>query len=207
MFLVVSFVGCKTSNVTTISSEKQESSKGDSLAKIKDLENTIKEKDEEISKLKTEKDKELDRLRSEKDSEINILMSEMDKRTITFEDQKQVEKLIKDYFAAIERKDYASAWELTSPEQKKDYTKEVALNEHWGIESLKFISIEGYLPVRISNTMEMLPNTPTVWFKATFQIESSPNTAWGPKGKTARYIDVIKGTDGRWSINGLATGI
>lgn len=209
MFLMFSFLGCKSSNTPTINSEKQESSKSDSLTKIKDLENTIKEKDDEINKLKSEKDKELDRLRSDKDSEINILMSEMNKRTITFEDQKQVEKLIKDYFKAIERKDYASAWELTSPEQKKEYTKEITLKEHWGIESLKFIAIEGYLPERISKTLEVLPNTPTVWFKANFEIEPTVDgmAGWGPKGKTARYVDVVKGIDGIWSINGLATGI
>jgi len=208
VILAVLFVSCSSSELITVKNENKElqNTVTDSLSRIKQLEETIKEKDAEINRLKSDKDKEIDKLRLEKDSEIFIIKSEMNKRTITFDDQRQVESLIKDYFTAIERKDYAYAWELTSTEQKESYTREMALNEHWGIETLKFISLEGYLPRRISSSGKVLPNTPTVWFNVTFEIEPSPNTAWGPKGKTGRFVDVVKGIDGIWRINGLNTG-
>ena len=97
IILVLSLAACKSSKLATLSNEKKENPTSDNLLKIIELENTIMEEDSEISKLKSEKDKELDKLKSEKDSEFNILMGEMNKRTITFEYQRQVEQLIKDY--------------------------------------------------------------------------------------------------------------
>jgi hypothetical protein len=186
--LVVLFSSCNSNKILTPDNEKQQqdSLTTQNISKSKQLEETSKERDPEI----------------------NILKSEVDKRGITFDDQRQVEKLIKDYFTAIERKDYASAWELTSPEQKKTYPREAALKEHWGIDSLKFISMQGYLPPKISKTGEVPLNIPTIWFGVIFEIEPSPNSPWTPwKGRTGRYVDVVKDTDGKWSINGLNTGL
>jgi hypothetical protein len=185
--LTISFISCNSNKISILNNEKQnqEGSTNESLLKSKELE----------------------KIANEKDSEINMLKSEMDKRGINFDDQRKVEKLIKDYFIAIERKDYASAWELTSPELKNTYPREMAIKEHWGIESLKFISMQGYLPPKISKTGEVPPNIPTVWFGVTFEIEPSPNSTWSPwKGRTARYVEVVKDTDGKWTINGLNTG-
>lgn len=61
---------------------------------------------------------------------------------VTFEDQGNVEKLIQAYFKAIENRNYAKAWELTSSSAKKDYPKAQAIREHWGLQSLKLISIK-----------------------------------------------------------------
>lgn len=186
--MTILFVSCDSNKILTFGSEgqKQGVSTNETLSKTK----------------------ELDEMTKEKDLEINMLKSEIDKRGITFDDQTQVEKLIKDYFVAIERKDYGAAWELASLEQKKTYTREIALKEHWGIESLKFISMQGCLPPKISKTGEVPPNIPTIWFSVTFEIDSSPNSAWTPwKGRTARYVDVVKCTDGKWTINGLNTGV
>lgn len=43
--------------------------------------------------------------------------------SITFDDQKQVEQLIKDYFKAIDEKDYTAVWKLTSSEVKESYSE------------------------------------------------------------------------------------
>ena len=51
----------------------------------------------------------------------------------------------------------------------------------------------------------MPPNTPIVYFCVTFDVELSPNTAW-TKGCNSRYVNVIKESDGKWRIGGLATG-
>lgn len=140
-----------------------------------------------------------------KNHDNNTDLSGIQPAGITFDDQRQVEKLIKDYFGAIEKKDYATAWELTSQQQKNSYSKSDAINNHWGIESLKFISMKGYLPTATAVTEDVPPNTPTVWFIVTFDVKPSSNTAWGT-GITSRYVDVVKDGDGKWEIDGLATG-
>lgn len=127
------------------------------------------------------------------------------KKNITVEDQEQVEQLIKAYFTALEKKDYAVAWELTSSEKKKIYSKEDALKSHWGLDSIKFISLKGYYPSKYSAVGDVPTNTPTIWFTATIEIEPSPNTAWN-KGLNGRFVNVVKDIEGKWRIDGLATG-
>lgn len=125
-------------------------------------------------------------------------------KTITFDDQKQVEEVIRGYFSALEKKEYSTAWELTSSEQKKEYTKEDALKNHWGLESIKLVSMKGYLPS--NGVVDAVPsNIPTIWFIATLDIQPTPDNAWN-KGVSDRFVNVVKDSDGKWRIDGLATG-
>jgi hypothetical protein len=142
------------------------------------------------------------------------LKNETEKRYATFEDQKQVEKLIRQFFNFLENKDYAYAWELVSSEQKKTDSKENAIKYHWGLESVKFVSMKGYIPPRKFVTgdietwepiSEVPPNTPTVSFVVTLEVQPDFNGAWN-KGLNDRFVDVVKEADGNWRINGLATG-
>jgi len=65
--------------------------------------------------------------------------------------------------------------------------------------------MKGYFPSKTSANGDVPPNTPTVWFSATFDVDPSPNTTW-IKGMTERYVNIVKDNDGKWRINGLATG-
>lgn len=117
--------------------------------------------------------------------------------------QKDAEEVVKAYFKSIEEKNYAKAWELISDKQKKNYSKEDAINKHWGIESLKLISVQKEqlseeLKKRYNDVNETLYN-------ARFIIKSSPNTAW-ENGETGRLVDLVKQGDGNWYINDLCTG-
>ncbi|SHH64715.1 protein of unknown function [Sporobacter termitidis DSM 10068] len=134
--------------------------------------------------------------------------------TATFDDQKQVEQLIKDYFAALEKKDYDAAWKLTSAQRQEDYPEEQTLKEHWGIESVELVSMKGYLPPYIAalfppyefHATDVPEGVPTIWFEVEFDITPSPNTAW-ESGVNHRFVDVVKDPDGTWKIDGLATGL
>jgi len=48
-------------------------------------------------------------------------------------------------------------------------------------------------------------NTPTICFEVKLEIKPEPDTAWD-KGMNWRLVNVVKEDDGRWRINGLATG-
>ena len=182
--LIISFTSCNSKEISVLRTQ------------VQDLKNASKESSSKI--------KQLEDIINVKDKEINRLNREIAKRNITFDDQKQVEQLIKEYFTDLEKKDYSSAWELTSSEQKNTYTKENAIKEHWGVESIKLISMKGYFPPQLSATGDVPRNVPTVWFSVTFDIEPSPNTAWS-KGLNERFVNVVKDSDGKWRIDGLAT--
>lgn len=184
MALMLSFTSCNLKEISVLRTQLQDMkiASEESSSKIKQLEDII----------------------IEKDIEINRLNNEIAKRNITLDDQKQVEQLIKEYFTDLEKKDYSSAWELTSSEQKKIYNKENAIKEHWGVETIKLISMKGYLPPQLSATGDVPPNSPTVWFSVTFDIEPSPNTGWS-EGLDERFVNVVKEIDGKWRIDGLAT--
>lgn len=124
--------------------------------------------------------------------------------TVTFDDQKQVEEVIREYFSALEKRDYSTAWELTSSKQKKEYPKEDALKNHWGVESIKLVSMKGYLPSK-GVVDAVPPNVPVIWFIVTLDIQPTPDNAWN-KGINDRFVNVVKDDDGKWRIDGLATG-
>lgn len=126
-------------------------------------------------------------------------------KTLTFNDQIQVEEIIREYFSALEKKDYSTAWELTSSEQKKVYSKEEALKNHWGLESIKLLSMKGYMPSEKYAVDSVPPNTPTIWFTVTLDIQPTPNSAWN-KGVNVPFVNVVKNSNGKWKIDGLATG-
>lgn len=124
---------------------------------------------------------------------------------VTIDDQKQVEQLITSYFSALEKEDYIAAWELTSSNQQKNYSKTQAINEHWGLDTIKLMSMEGTLPPSLSETGEVTPNTPTILFIVKLDIKPAEGSAW-EDGINDRFIMVTKDNDGKWKIDGLATG-
>lgn len=126
------------------------------------------------------------------------------KNTITFDDQRQVEQLITTYFSALENKSYLEAWQLTSYEQQGYYPKTHALNEHWGLDSIKLVSCHGILSPSLSETGEVLLNIPTILFLVKLDILPVAGTAWD-EGINERFVMVTKDDDGRWKIDGLAT--
>lgn len=125
-------------------------------------------------------------------------------KNITFDDQKQVEELIKAYFNALEKNDYSAAWELMSSEQKKFHPVSEAIENHWGVESIKLVSMQGYLPPYLSQTGEVPPNTPTIWFDVRLDIKPSDSSGWD-EGINERFARVRKDDSGRWRIDGLST--
>jgi len=124
--------------------------------------------------------------------------------TITFEDQRSIEHLIRTYFTAIENKDYAQAWNLTSSDAKKEYPKSEAIREHWGLNSVKLISIKRCLILPSEFTFDVPKDTPTKCFSVSLDIKPSSNTAWN-NGLNERLVDVVK-ENGEWRIKGLNTG-
>jgi len=123
---------------------------------------------------------------------------------ITFEDQRNVETLIKTYFKAIENRDYAEAWELTSSYAKTRYPKSRAIREHWRLRSLKLISMKRCLILPEGCTFDVPQNAPTICFLVTLDIRPSPDSAWD-NGLNDRFVDVVK-EDDQWRINALNTG-
>jgi hypothetical protein len=120
---------------------------------------------------------------------------------ITKEDENAVHDVIVSYFKAIENKDYAAAWEMFSSETKKSTTKNDAVQNHFGMESVKLISIQTYLRPQEPKENE---NKPTIHFKV--KLDIVPNQyggAWG-KGINERFVRVVK-ERGQWKINALAT--
>jgi hypothetical protein len=216
LFLI--FCSCSSKEISVLKQQNNELEndlKVNSL-KIKQLEESVKQKDIEIVSLRRELvNKTTALLNAQKDLEsLRALKNEADKRDITFEDQKQVEQLIKDYFKLLENKNYSAAWELLSPDQKNTYSKDDAIKTHWGIEAVKLISIKGYLaPRRIvkdgieiwTPMSEVTPVTPTVSFMVTFEMKASSDTAWND-GKQTRFVNVVKDSSDRWKIDGMATG-
>ncbi len=122
---------------------------------------------------------------------------------ITFDDQNKVEHLIRTYFKAIELKDYATAWDLTSSDAKKEYSKSQALKEHWGLKSIKLISMKRCLGLP-DFTFNVPKDTPTICFSVSLDIGPAPGTAW-ENGLNERLVDVVR-DNGEWRINGLNTG-
>lgn len=123
---------------------------------------------------------------------------------ISDDDQKQVEQLIEEYFKALEKKDYGAAWDLTSSTQKKYYPKSEYTEGHVGIESIKLVSMKGYLPVTLSETGEVPPGVNTIWFEVKLDIKPKEGSAWDD-GENLRFVVVKKEDDGSWRIDTLAT--
>ena len=123
---------------------------------------------------------------------------------ITFDDQKQVEQLIKLYFYALEKGDYSTAWGLMSSEQQGFNPLTEAIKNHWGVETIKLISMQGYLPPYLSETGQVPPNTPVIWFDVKLDIKPSDGSGWDD-GINERFVMVTKNTEGKWRISGLST--
>lgn len=216
--LTLLLTSCSSKEISVLKHQSNELEKHlkESTLRIKQLEEAIKQKEIEIGSLRNDLlSKTTAMLEAQKELEaLRAFKNEADKRDITFEDQKQVEQLITDYFKLLESKNYSTAWELLSPEQKKTYSKEDAIKSHWGIEAVKFISIKGYLPpgrivkdgAEIWTPMsEVPPNTPTVSFMVTFDMKASADTAWND-GQQTRFVNAVKDSSGKWKIDGMATG-
>ena len=123
---------------------------------------------------------------------------------ITFKDQENVEKVIRKYINALEKKDYAIVWELTSSDGKKVYPKSEFIKKDWGINFVKLINMRRCLISASGFTFEVPKDTPTICFSVTLNIKASPDTAW-ENGLNDRLVDVVK-EKGTWRINGLNTG-
>jgi hypothetical protein len=119
---------------------------------------------------------------------------------ITKEDENAVHDLIVAYFKAIENKDYSTALEKFSLEMKNVSTKNDAVQNHFGIESLKLISIQTYLRPQEPKENE---NKPTIHFEVKLEIVPNLHGAWG-KGINERFVGVVK-EQGQWKISTLAT--
>jgi hypothetical protein len=135
----------------------------------------------------------------------NVSMKETQKPqenegNITKEDEKAVHDVIVAYFKAIENKDYSTAWEIFSSEMKKSSTKNDANQNHFGIESIKLISIQTYLRPQEAKENE---NKPTINFEVKLDIVPNQQGAWD-KGINERFVGVVK-EQGQWKINALAT--
>jgi hypothetical protein len=209
---------CSSKDISALKHQRytpEETMKETSL-RIKQLEELLKQKDIEVAALRNDLlNKTTAMLEAQKELEaLRTFKNESDKRDITFEDQEQVEQLIKDYFKFLENKNYSAAWELLSPEQKKTYSKEDAIKTHWGIEAVKLISIKGYLPPKrivkdgteTWTPMSDVPSgMPTVSFIANFEMKAGIDTAWS-NGKQSRFVNVIKDSSGNWKLDGMATG-
>jgi hypothetical protein len=123
---------------------------------------------------------------------------------ISDDDQKQVEQLIEKYFKALEKKDYDAAWELTSSTQKRHHPKSEYTDEHVGVESIKLVSMKGYLPVTLSETGEVPQGVNTIWFEVKLDIKPKEGSAWDD-GENLRFVVVEKEDDGSWRIDALGT--
>jgi len=125
---------------------------------------------------------------------------------ITFDDQRKVEHVIHTYFKAIENNDYATAWNLTSSAAQKEYPKSLAITEHWGLKSVKLISLKRCLGLDSPSgfTFDVPKDTPTICFSVSLDIRPAAHTAWH-NGINDRLVDVVR-ENGEWRINGLNTG-
>lgn len=115
--------------------------------------------------------------------------------------QKDSKEVVNAYFKFIEKKDYEKAWELTSDKAKKSYSKESAINEHWGIVSLKIISVKKEESLKIDK--EQYKNR--ALYTVVFKIKPSSGTAWND-GENSRFVNLIKQNDGKWYVDALSTG-
>lgn len=120
--------------------------------------------------------------------------------SITKEDETAVHELIAAHFKAIENKDFSAAWEMFSSEMKSGSSKNDVIQNHFGIESLKLISIQTYL-----RPQEPKENgkKPTIHFVVKLDIVPNSFGAWG-KGMNERFVGVVK-EQGQWKIRALAT--
>lgn len=120
--------------------------------------------------------------------------------SITKEDENAVHDLIVAYFKAIENKDYSAAWGMLSSDRKKSFSMNDANQEHFGIESVKLISIQTYL--RPQEPIEN-ENKPTTNFIVKLDIVPNQYGSWG-KGMNERFVGAVK-EQGQWKIKSLAT--
>jgi hypothetical protein len=115
----------------------------------------------------------------------------------TQEDLKQIEGLIASYFKALEKEDYDEAWKLKSIVSKAEFSKSDAIKAKFGLEAIRLISVE-----HIQDDLHCPSN---LCFMVLLDIIPAPHSAW-EKGLNKRLVDVIRGSDGQWRINGLNTG-
>lgn len=129
---------------------------------------------------------------------------------ITLEDQKEVEKLIYDYFNALERKDYLHSWELMSAKYKssyKDFDAYHKAQQNSVIESIKLTGIKGYIPPYKTEefvTIEAPEGVPTIWFEAYFELKLSKDDPIWVNGENERFV-IVEKEDDIWRIGGLAS--
>lgn len=120
--------------------------------------------------------------------------------SVTMEDEMAVRKLISAYFAAIGSLDDAGAWEMLAASMTTNFSKQDAEKNHFGIESVKVVSIEPYL--RPQEPQEVA-DKPTIYFTVKLDIVPNSFGGWG-KGSDERFVEVAK-EQGIWKISALAT--
>ncbi|SEB51005.1 hypothetical protein [Paenibacillus sp. GP183] len=118
----------------------------------------------------------------------------------TMDDEIAVRKLIAAYFDAIGKRDVDGAYAMMSTSMTTNFSKEEAEKGHFGIESIKMISIEPYH--RLQEPKENA-DKPSVHFVVNLDVVPDKNGSWG-KGSNERYVGVVK-EHGVWKINALAT--
>lgn len=124
----------------------------------------------------------------------------VDLNQITFDDERQVEMLIRSYFDALDRKDFNSALRYWAPEKRKlNYANSIE-NTYKDVKSVKIKAIKRYLT---SPSIEAPPNTPTVYFLVEVEEEHF-NQGQGPYLYNF-FPDVYKDKDGYWKIVDLGT--
>lgn len=123
----------------------------------------------------------------------------------TLETESQVESLIRGYFTALERKEYATAWEMTYKHTSGNFEE---FRQSWErqIASLKLLSIRKY---RYSASQglewELPPGTYTHHMFANVEIRlKAEGSAWY-EGENGRFIGVRRDETGHWKIDALAT--
>lgn len=131
-----------------------------------------------------------------------------DNKNITFEDQKEVEELLKSYYKALEKKDFEAAFECLSKKNMPPGTK-VSDIEFEQFKSLKLISIEGYISILDGGVLKVFKatkDTPTVCFQVTLELEVEPEKGYNwENGENVQFVVAARDSDGKWRIDHFAT--
>jgi hypothetical protein len=124
---------------------------------------------------------------------------------ITFDDQREVQELIKSYFEALEKGDYETAWKCTS-EQIRQESDSNYIKRDYRFKTIRLVSMKGYIPPSEKNnytTLDVPEGTPTVDFVVKLDVKAGDSAY--DDGQNTRFVYVVKDSDGKWRIHHLAT--
>jgi|GEM_PF-4343893 len=142
----------------------------------------------------------------------NSMKADTRKNQITYDDQIKVEESIKAFGKAIENGDYNTAEEYCAPDFKEYMVNltggngaitdifSMAIVEKMPI---KLVLIKGYYDEGEKGlNYNITKDRPTIHFRVSFEIRK-PN---GQKDSADAYTQGVKGIDGKWHIEGFASG-